>query len=105
VNIDADDFKKNIEQALEEQLGLRLNESNEIPLTELFPDEFMQLYTEYSSIEDFFDASPWDVEGQDDFEAIPDDDFDEYVDEHTDFPNWEVMYQTAGKQFFERKFN
>lgn len=101
--IDKNEFRKNLEQAMEEQLGLRLNEPNSIPFTEVFPEEFMKLYTEFETIEAFFEASPWTVEAQDDFRKIPEDEFDEYVDEHTDFPSWEIMLQTGQKRLIERR--
>lgn len=105
MEIDADEFKESVEKALEEQSGLRMNEQNEIPIKQLFTEEFMQLYTEFVSFEALLEASPWEVEDEEDFEAIPEDEFDTYVDEHTDFPSWEVMYQTAAQQFLERQFN
>lgn len=105
MEIDADEFEKNLENALEEQSGLRMNETNEIPFEQLFTEEFMQLYTEFESFETLLEASHWDVEDEDDFEAIPEDEFDTYVDEHTDFPTWEVMNQTAAERFLEHRFN
>lgn len=82
-----------------------MNEPNEIPFEQLFTQEFMQLYTEFESFEALLESSQWEVEEQEDFEAIPEDDFDSYVDEHTDFPSWEVMYQTAAERFLERQFS
>jgi len=101
--IDADEFERNLVEALEEETGLRFGEENEIQFTELFPEEFMRLYTEFDSMDTFLNASKWDVETQEDFREIPDEPFDEYVDEHTDFPNWEVMHQTASQRFLERR--
>lgn len=60
--------------------------------------------TEFESFETLLEASQWEVEDQEDFEAIPEDDFDTYLNENTDFPSWEVMFQTAAKRFFERQF-
>lgn len=105
MDIDKRDFERQLKQALEKESGLRIGEPNEIPFEELFPTEFMQLYTDFDSIETFFAESPWEVEGHEDFKAIPDAPFDEYVDEHTNFPRWEVMYETAGQRFFARKFS
>jgi hypothetical protein len=103
--IDADEFERNLVEALEEETGLRFGEENEIPFTELFPEEFMRLYTEFDSMDAFLNASQWEVETQEDFREIPDEPFDEYVDEHTDFPNWEVMHQTASQRFLERRLS
>jgi hypothetical protein len=105
MEIDADEFKRNIEKALEEESGLRMNEPNEIPFEQLFTSEFMQLYTEFESFEAMIEASQWDVEDQDDFEAIPEDEFDTFVNDHSDFPSWEVMYETAAQRFLERRFS
>lgn len=105
MEIDADEFKESVEKALEEQSGLRMNEQNEIPFEQLFTEEFMQLYTEFVSFDTLLEASHWEVEDEEDFEAIPEDEFDTYVDKHTDFPSWEVMYQTAAQRFLERQFN
>lgn len=95
-----------LEDALNDMLGdaLELDETNEIPFIELFPPDFMRLYTDFDNIEEFFEASPWSVESQEDFRDIPQEDFDEYIDTHTDFPDWEVMQQTAGKQYIEKQF-
>lgn len=103
IDIDIDGFDRDLEKELEKQTGLRFGAQNEIPFTEFFPEEFMRLYTEFESMEAFLDGSPWEVEDQADFRAIPDGSFDDYVDEHTDFPSWEVMYQTAGKRLMERR--
>jgi len=105
MEIDADEFKQSLENALEEQSGLRMNEPNEIPFEQLFPEEFMQLYSGFESFAALLEASQWEIENEDDFEAIPEDEFDTYIDMHTDFPSWEVMYQTAAQRFLERQFN
>jgi len=101
--IDADEFERNLVEALEEENGLRFWEENEIPFTELFPEQFMRLYTEFDSMEAFLDASQWQVDTQEELREIPDEPFDEYVSEHTDFPNWEVMYEAATQRFLDRR--
>lgn len=94
-----------LEDALDDMLGdaLDLGETNEIAFTELFPPDFMRLYSEFDNIEDFFETSPWEVESQQDFRDIPEEPFDEYVANHTDFPDWETMQETAFNRYIERK--
>jgi hypothetical protein len=87
---------------LKEQLEKTFNE--EVPMVEVFNSEFMMMYTDFNSFEEFMESSIWTVESQEDFEAIPEDEFDEYVNEHTEFPSWEVMFETGQRQYFERKF-
>lgn len=105
IDIDIDGFKQDLVKELEKETSLRFGGQNEIPFTEFFPEDFMRLYTEFDSIDAFLKASQWEVEDQEDFRAISDEPFDEYVDEHTDFPSWEVMYQTAGKRFIKRRLS
>lgn len=76
-----------------------LDGENEVGFGELFTDAFMRKYTEFGSIDKFFEESPWAVESEEDFAAIPEADLDDYVDEHTAFPSWEEMLGTAGEQW------
>lgn len=74
-----------------------------VSFAELFPADFMETYTEFDSIQAFFEASPWTVETDADFEAIPEDEFDEYVDDHTEFDRWEAMLSAAAREWIGRK--
>lgn len=82
-----------------------LDGKNEIPMGELFRPDFMRSYTEFESIEEFFDESPWELNSQEDFKEIPEDEFDKYVDEHTGFNSWEVMLKTAGREWVARQLS
>lgn len=89
---------------LKKQLEEMADLGGGVPMVEIFNPEFMMMYTDFDSFEAFLEASPWSVESQEDFEAIPEDEFDEYVNEHTEFPSWDVMFETGGSRYFERKF-
>jgi len=88
---------------LEKQLEQLADLEGGVPMEELFTSEFMLMYTEFGSFEEFIEASKWTVENQEDFEAIPGDDFDEYVEKHTEFSSWEAMLQTGSEKYLERK--
>lgn len=96
-----DDLADDLEQMAEQALGLE--GSNEVPFTELMPPAFMSKYTDFESVESFIDESQWDVEGQEDFEAIPDAEFDQYVNENTRFDTWEQMFSKAGEEWMARQ--
>lgn len=70
-----------------------------VALEDIFPDSFMGENTDFPSISGFFSSSPWDVETGRDFEGIPSEEFDEYVDEHTEFSNWEEMLSSAASEW------
>lgn len=76
---------------------------NAVSFTELFPEDFMQTYTTFESIQEFFDVSPWTVESEADFEQIPQDEFDAYVDDHTEFNSWEAMLSAAAREWIGRE--
>lgn len=74
----------------------------EVPITDLFTDDFMRNYTEFGSFEAFLQGSPWTVETHADFEAIPTAELDAYVREHTGFESWATMLSVGGREFVLR---
>lgn len=74
-----------------------------VPIEDVFTEEFMRTHTEVTSIRAFFDESPWDVETQDDLQQIPEDKLDAYVRDHTGFKSWEAMLKTAGREWVTRQ--
>lgn len=74
----------------------------EVSVTELFPPDFMRNYTEFESFDAFLDDCPWRVETKRDFEAIPTDELDAYVSEHTGFESWETMLSVGGREYVLR---
>lgn len=96
------DFNKGFEEILENKPGFQMNEFNEIPFEQLFTQKFMNYYTEFDSFEGLLEASQWKVGNQNSFEVIPEDEFDDYIDQCTVFPTWKIMYQTAASLFLEQ---
>jgi len=93
----ADEFDEIAERAEE------LEGENEVPLSELFPEEFMRKHTSHNSVEEFFDSSPWTVESEEDLEEIPDEEFDEYVQTETNFEDEEAMTDAAVEEYVARQ--
>lgn len=77
----------------------------ELPMADLFPDDFMHTYTEFNDFDEFLGKSQWKIESQEDFEEIPENQFDRYVDEHTGFNDWETMLEAAGREYILRQLN
>jgi hypothetical protein len=98
-----DDLENTLEEMIEDVLDL--GQTSEVPFDELFPPQFMSLYTEFNSFDELLEESPWEVNTEADFEAIPDDAFDEYIEANTDFPEWELMVETGFDRYVERKFS
>lgn len=71
--------------------------------TELFHPAFMRQYTSYPTIDDFLENCGYPAETQEDFEAIPDKEFDEYVRANTRFSSWEDMLEKAEEELIDGK--
>jgi len=76
---------------------------NQVSVTELFPPKFMSKHTESGDFEEFVEDSPWAVESEEDFEAIPEDEWDDYVRESTTFDGWEEMQKSASGEWAKRQ--
>jgi len=103
-----DDFADDLDD-LADQFGEmadnaeELEGENEVAFEELFTEQLMRQHTDVASFDEFLEQSQWEVESEEDFEAIPEDEFDEYVNENTDFESWEDMYGTAGTEWMARE--
>lgn len=80
-----------------------LSQTKNISFEELFPTSFMRKYTSFSSMDELLDASGFKVESQEDFEAIPENEFDKHIATNTKFKNWEDMLGEATSQYAAKK--
>lgn len=74
-----------------------LEEPQEISFEIIFDHDFMRKYTIFSSIQEFFDKSPFEFESPEEFEAIPDSEIDQYTQKNTNFNTWEEMLHKASE--------
>ncbi len=82
-----------------QQKARALDGSHSVPFTELFTDEFMLRNTEFSSITGMIEASGFKVEFPEDFAAIPDEPWDQFIAQRTRFTSWEDMKAAAGREW------
>ena len=73
----------------------RIHGTRSVRLDELFPPDFMREHTKFASVDEMVEKSPFTVNSAEDFKAIPDDDWDEYVRKHTQFHSWQEMVNRA----------
>ena len=71
------------------------NLEGSISFTELFTSEFMKLYTQYKSIEELLSSGGFEVNSEEDYEAIADEDIDAHVLKTTNFQTWREMLTEA----------
>ena len=96
-----DEVRRNLD-ALQRRMQ---NLSGPVAFEDLFPPEFMRRYTDYASIEELITASGHKVESTEDFEAIPQAEWDQFIKAKTRFANWEAMQSKAGEDYVARRLN
>lgn len=74
-----------------------------IPIKDLLTNDFMRLHTKYDSLQAMFDQSPFTINSQEDFAAIPDDQWDAYIKANTKFSTWKEMRTQAVEEFLRKR--
>lgn len=94
------DSLKSLAQKAKELEGIHT-----VSFDKLFTESFMEKHTDYSSFDEFLKAGNFVVNSQEDFEAIPDDVFDQYISQATDFGSWEDMLSKATNDYLSSKLS
>lgn len=67
-----------------------------VPVTDLLTSEFLSDCSAFSTVDEMFGASGFKIESQEDFEAIPDDQWEWFIQQNTSYTSWSEMLQAAG---------
>jgi hypothetical protein len=82
-----------------------LSGEQSIPLNELLTPDFLATCSTFSSAEEMFERSGFKVESQEDFAAIPDEPWDDFIRRNTSFFNWREMLQAADTAWAKNKLD
>jgi hypothetical protein len=74
-----------------------------VSLSELLNDDFIAEHSSFASFDDLLAASPFKVETKEDFEAIPDAEWDTYIATNTSFESWEEMQRQAASEYLVKQ--
>ncbi|OXM17328.1 hypothetical protein [Paenibacillus herberti] len=77
--------------------------NGEHSLKDLMNESFMKRNTQFSSLDEFLDASPFEINSNEDFKKIDETELNAYVSDKTNFSTWEEMQGEAGKEFVAAK--
>lgn len=80
-----------------------INGENKVSFAELFTEDFMSKYTNFSSFDELLKAGNFIVNSTEDFKAIPDDEFDKHIRSVTKFSSWKEMLEKASAEWVEKK--
>ncbi|WP_312216991.1 hypothetical protein [Pantoea vagans] len=88
-----DQLKKNLEAVSGPQ---------EIPFSELFNNQFLSECSSFTSLEDMFHKSGFSVETKEDFAAIPDQEWEDFITQNTSYSSWREMQVDAGRKHISK---
>lgn len=73
-----------------------------VSLDEILTNDFMQSHTKFHSFDELLQAGGFGTTTEE-FEAVPDDVFDAYISENTDFKSWQEMHDSAFEKYLSSK--
>jgi len=82
-----------------------LTATTELRLVDKMPPEFVSAHSSYADLDDLFKSSGFKYETPEEFAAIPDEDWNNFIRTNTDFESWEEMQMVAHHEFIKGKMN
>src|ERR1700727_1542823 len=77
----------------------KLQGTTDVPLSELLTRDFLKTCSRFSSLSEMFKASGFVITNADDFKAVPDNQWDEFIKENTSFADWNELLSAAVKDW------
>lgn len=81
----------------------KLDENQEAKLGDLLTPQFISANSSFQSLEELFEASSYKIESKEDFEAIPDQEWDDFIANNTELSSWEAMQKEAVVAYTKRQ--
>lgn len=79
------------------------NSMSMVSFKDLFTPAFMSTYTNFANFSELLVVGKFNVTSLDEFMALLDKNFDEFVKKTTKFQNWEEMQSTAVADYMKKK--
>ena len=96
-----DEFQRKLEDL--KRKAEEVEGGHSVPISELLTPEFLGSCSSFSSVEELFDASGFKVETPEDFAAIPDSDWEWFIQQNTSYISWSEMLQDASQAWTVKK--
>lgn len=72
-------------------------------LPDIVTDDFVSRHTSFATLDEMFTASGFQVETQEDFAALPVNEWNEFIRSVSGFDGWQSMLGAAGQEWARRK--
>ena len=82
-----------------------LSEIDEIPLEELFTVEFMNAHSDFGNFFEMLSSFGYDINSQEDFDSIPEEELNMKISESTDFESFQDMLDEASSDYIQKHLN
>ena len=96
-----DQFRKKLDE-LKNKVESMSGEHS-IPINDLLTPDFLATCSTFASAEEMFERSGFKVDSQEDFAAIPDDAWDDFISANTSYLNWQEMLKAAGAAWMKAR--
>jgi hypothetical protein len=101
--IEFDGFNKLSEKLDDLKERAEAVQGTQVPLSELLTPGFLAKHTRFLSEDEMFEASGFKVQTAEDFEKIPDEEWDNFIQQNTPFATWSDMLSAAGAEWAQKK--
>jgi hypothetical protein len=98
-----DELQKKLEEM--QRKAEELDGGHSVPISELLTPEFLAECSSFSTVEELFEASGFKVGSPEDFEAIPDSDWEWFIQQNTSYTSWSEMLQDASQAWAVKKMD
>lgn len=78
-----------------EKRAKELDGNREVRLSELLTPKFISENSNFQDLDELFEASDFEIESKEDLEAIPDQEWNDFISKNTKFSSWEDMQKEA----------
>lgn len=102
-----DEFEKqlkNLERSVE-RVANKYDGSTSTDISELLNVEFMSKHTEFGDWEEWLGSGGFTVKTQEDFDNLPENKVDAYVQETSDFDSWQDMLEEAASELISSELD
>lgn len=80
-----------------------LSGTESIPLNDLMNPSFISSCSQYSNFKELIEAAGFKVESEEDFAAIPDQEWEQFIQTNTSYEGWIEMQKAAGLSYVTAK--
>jgi hypothetical protein len=76
-----------------------LDGTHSVSLDEVLTPDFISRHTRFSDASELFEAGGFNAGSQEEFEAIPEDELDAFIQSESSFESWQEMLGAAGQEW------